>query len=281
MIPVTLNFHGLAQPKSFHFEVLNNAKLTPVAMMATVFNAIQGMNDYGEDTTFRVAGGINVAGFPKLEINNMYAPLDGGNPTAAQIAQALGERFSRIFDNPYERPNISGVELNIDLIRERKWARLETARTDVTEARPGDEIVVETVLRPYRGDRIVRQVPIRIPTSTPKGTLRILVSDGDSLDRMRRVPPMLGRKLDLSSTIAAINKEHANHRLYVSLLEANPQAMVEDKVMPTLPLSVMNVMEGMRGTQDMIVVGESSVSESFTPLDYVVSGAQVITVNVR
>jgi hypothetical protein len=40
-------------------------------------------------------------------------------------------------------------------------------------------------------------------------------------------------------------------------------------------------MEGMRGTQDMIVVGESSVSESFTPLDYVVSGAQVITVNVR
>jgi hypothetical protein len=281
MIPVTLNFHGLAQPKSFHFEVLNNAKLTPVAMMATVFNAIQGMNDYGEDTTFRVAGGINVAGFPKLEINNMYAPLDGGNPTAAQIAAALGERFSRIFDNPYERPNIEGVELNIDLIRERKWARLETARTDVTEARPGDEIVVETVLRPYRGDRIVRQVPIRIPTSTPKGTLRILVSDGDSLDRMRRVPPMLGRKLDLSSTIAAINKEHANHRLYVSLLEANPQAMVEDKVMPTLPLSVMNVMEGMRGTQDMIVVGESSVSESFTPLDYVVSGAQVITVNVR
>jgi hypothetical protein len=281
MIPVTLNFHGLAQPKSFHFEVLNNAKLTPVAMMATVFNAIQGMNDYGEDTTFRVAGGINVAGFPKLEINNMYAPLDGGNPTAAQIAAALGERFSRIFDNPYERPNISGVELNIDLIRERKWARLETARTDVTEARPGDEIVVETVLRPYRGDRIVRQVPIRIPTSTPKGTLRILVSDGDSLDRMRRVPTMLGRKLDLSSTIAAINKEHANHRLYVSLLEANPQAMVEDKVMPTLPLSVMNVMEGMRGTQDMIVVGESSVSESSTPLDYVVSGAQVITVNVR
>jgi hypothetical protein len=281
MIPVTLNFHGLAQPKSFHFEVLNNAKLTPVAMMTTVFNAIQGMNDYGEDTTFRVNGSINVNGFPKLALNNMYAPLDGGNPTAAQIAMALGERFSRIFDNPYERPEIQGVELNIDLIRERKWARLESARTDVTEARPGDEIVVESVLRPYRGDRIVRQVPIRIPTSTPKGILRILVSDGDTLDRMRRTPPMIGRKLDLSSTIALLNKEHANHRLYVSLLEANPQAMVEDKVMPTLPLSVMNVMDGMRGTQDMIVVGESAVNEAYTPLDYVVSGAQVITVNVR
>ncbi len=281
MIPVTLNFHGLAQPKSFHFEVLNNAKLTPVAMMTAIYNAVQGMNDYGEDTTYRVNGTIAVAGFPKLSLNNMYAPLDGGNPTAAQIAMAVGERFSRIFENPYERPDIQGVELNVDLVRERKWARLETARTDITEARPGDEIVVETVLRPYRGERMVRQVPIRIPTSTPKGTLRILVSDGDTLDRMRRTPPALGRKLDLNSTIALLNKEHANSRLYVSLLEANPQAMVEDKVMPTLPLSVMNVMDNMRGTQDMVVVGESAVSEAYTPLDYVVSGAQVITVNVR
>jgi hypothetical protein len=281
MIPVTLNFHGIANPKSFHFEVLNNARLTPVAMMSTVYNAIQGINEYGEDTTFRVQGSVNVAGYPLLALNNMYAPADGNTPTAAAIAMALGDRFSRIFDNPYERPQIQGVELNIDLVRERRWARLETARTDVTEARPGDEIVVETVLRPYRGERIVRQVPIRIPTSTPRGTLRILISDGDTLDRMRRTGGFLQRRMDLSSTIALLNKEHENSRLYVSLLEANPQAVVEDKVMPALPLSVINVMEGMRGTQDMVLVGESSVSEASTPLDYVVTGSQVITVNVR
>jgi len=281
MIPVTLSFHGISSPKTFHFEVLNNARLTPVAMMSTVYSAIQGINEYGEDTTFRVQGSVNVAGYPKLEVSNMYAPGDGNTPTAAAIAQALGERFSRIFDNPYEQPKIQGVELNVDLVPERRWARLETARTDVTEARPGDEIVVETVLRPYRGERIVRQVPIKIPTSTPRGTLRILISDGDTLDRMRRTGSYFQRRMDLPSTIALLNKEHSNSRLYVSLLEANPQAVVEDKVMPTLPLSVINVMEGMRGTQDMMVVGESSVSEASTPLDYVVTGQQVITVNVR
>ncbi len=51
--------------------------------------------------------------------------------------------------------------------------------------------------------------------------------------------------------------------------------------MPTVPLSVMNVMEPMRGTQDMVVVGESAVNESATPVDYAVSGAQIITVNVK
>jgi len=280
MIPVTLTFHGITQPKSFKYEVLSNSKLTPVAMMATVFNALQGINEYGEDTTYRMRGAIEVEGFPTLSLQNMYAPSDGQNPTAYSVASAIGERFGRIFENPYERPEIKGVRLDFDLVSDRKWARLETARTDVTEARPGDEIIVETVLRPYRGERIVRQIPIKVPTSTPRGTLRILISDGDTLDRMRRFAT-LSRKFDLSSTIAMLNKEHENSRLYVSLLEANPQAMVEDKVMPTLPLSVMNVMDGMRGTQDMVVVGESAVNEQSTPLDYVVSGTQVLTVNVR
>src|SRR5437879_11944895 len=98
---------------------------------------------------------------------------------------------------------------------------------------------------------------------------------------MRRVSAGLGRKMDLGTTIALLNKEHANHRLYVSMLEANPQAMVEDKVMPTLPRSVMNVMDGMRGTQDMIVTGESAVNESSTPFDYGVNVSQAITMNVK
>ena len=281
MIPVTLAFHGVSHPKQFHYEVLNNARITPAAMMATVFNAIQGMNEYGENTTYRLRGDIALLGYPKLGVSNMYAPSDGTQPTAYSIAVSVGERFSRIFDNPYETPKIEGVELDFDLVPDRRSARLETARTDVTEARPGDQITIETLLRPYRGDSILRQIPVKIPTSTPKGTLRILVSDGDTLDKMRRAPAGTNRRLDLGSTIALLNKEHSNSQLYVSLLEANPQAMVEDKVMPTLPLSIMNVMDGLRGTQDMIVTGESAVDEASTPVDYVVTGSQILTLTIK
>lgn len=281
MIPVTVNISGPTRTHSYHFEVLNQPRITPVAMMATVYNAIQATNEYGDDTTFRVNGSIAVTGFPRLTLNNMYAPSDGGQPTAVLIAMALGERFSRISENPYQRPEITGVELNLQMMRERRFARLETARTDVTEVRPGDEITVETVLRPYRGERLVRQIPIRIPTSAPRGTLRILVSDGETLDRLQRQDVAPGRNCDLAETIAMLNKKHANDRLYVSLLEANPQATVQDKVMPALPLSVMNVMEGMRGTQEMVITAESSVNEASTALNYVVAGQQLITVNVR
>lgn len=282
MIPVTLTIHGGSSTKDFHYEVLNNPRLSPVAIMATVFNALHGVNEYGEEITYRLSGSLNIKGFPEVALKNMFTPEDGGQPAAMEAALSLGERFGQIYDNPYSAPAVEGVKLDFDLIRERRWARLESARTDVTEVRPGDKIMVETVLVPYRGERSVRQIPVKIPTSASKGTLRILVTDGETLDRMSHVNPAFARKLDLASTIAVLNKEHANNRIYVSLLEADPEARVADKVMPTLPLSIMNVMDGMRGNQEMIVSGESNVDETATsPLDYVVSGAELLTVTVK
>ncbi len=290
MIPVTVAMHSAGDTagvhgtttKEFHYEILNNARLSPVAMMATVFNALHGTNEYGEDITYRMNGVLSVKGYPDVTLRNMFAPQDNGQPAAAMAAATIGDRFARIYSNPYDVPDVEGVKLDFDLVRERRSARLEAARTDMTEARPGDQIMVETVIRPYRGERLVRQIPIRIPTSTSKGTLRILVSDGDTLDRMHRGTPMMNRGLGLAPTIALLNKERANDRVYVSLIDSDPEAMVADKVMPTLPLSVMNVMDNMRGTQDMVVLSESSVSEASTePLDYVVSGAQMLTISIK
>jgi hypothetical protein len=280
MIPVTLSIHGPSGPREYHYEVLNNAKLTPVMMMTTVYNALMGMNQYGEETTYRMNGRIHVNGFSDVRLTNMFSPVDA-NPTAYAVAMSLGDHFGRIYDNPFEAPTVSGVNLEFDLEPERRAAVLESARTDVTEARPGDEITIEAVLRPYRGDRIVRRIPVRVPTSAPKGSLRILVSDAETLDHARRSTPAMGRRMDLHSTIEVLNKEHLNDHLYVSLLEANPQATVEDKVMPAVPLSVMNVMEGMRATQEMVVFNESAVNEASTPVGYVVSGAQIISVSVK
>jgi len=251
-------------------------------VMATVFNALHGTNEFGEDITYRMNGVLSVKGYPDVTMRNMFAPQDNGQPAAALAAANIGERFGRIYGNPYDAPDVEGVKLDFDLVRERRSAHLEASRTDLTEARPGEQITVETVIRPYRGELLVREVPLRIPTSASKGPLHILVSDGDTLDRLHHAAPTMTRGLGLAPTIALLNKEHSNDRVYVSLFDSDPEAVVGDKVMPTLPLSVMNVMDNMRGTQDMVVLGESSVSEASTdPLDYVVSGAQMLTINIK
>lgn len=283
MIPVTLTIHGGSTSKVFHYQVLNNARLSPVAISTTVYNALHGVNEYGDETTYAMKGAINVGGFPEVRLEDMFAAsADGMQPAAMMAASAVGGSFGRIYDNPYSTPDIKGLSLDFEVTNERRWARLENARTDVSEARPGDKVMVEVLLRPYRGDAIIEHIAVRIPTSASKGsTLHILVSDGEMLDRVRH-SAATAQKLDLASTIGILNKEHVNNRVYVSVLDADPEAVVADKVMPALPLSVMNVMDGMRGTDDMTVLGESSVSETATaPLDYVVSGAQLLSVTIK
>lgn len=282
MIPVTLTIHGGTTPKIFHYEVLNNARLSPIAISTTVYNALHGVNEYGDETTYTMSGAINVQGFPEVKLQDMFASADGMQPAAMLAAVAIGGSFGKIFDNPYSTPEIKGLNLDFDVINDRRWARLESARTDVSEARPGDEIMVEVLLRPYRGDAVIERVPVRIPTSASKGsTLHLLVSDGEVLDRLSHGSSS-SQKLDLASTIGVLNKEHVNNRVYVSVLDEAPEAMVADKVMPALPLSVMNVMDGMQGSQDMTVLGESSVSETATPpLEFVVSGAQLLPITIK
>lgn len=282
MIPVTLTIHGGTTAKTFNYQVLNNARLSPIAISTTVFNALHGVNEYGDETTYTMTGAISVRGFPEVKLQDMFTSADGMQPAAMLAASAIGGSFGRIFDNPYSTPEIKGLNLDFDITNDRRWARLESARTDVAEARPGDEITVEVLLRPYRGDAVIEHVPVRIPTSASKGsTLHVLVSDGDMLDRLRR-GPSAAQKLDLASTIGVLNKQHVNNRVYVSVLDAAPEALIADKVMPALPLSVMNVMDGIKGSQDMTVVGESSVSETATkPLDFVVSGAQLLSITIK
>ncbi len=282
MIPVTLTIHGGPTAKVFHYDVLNNARLSPVAIATTVYNALHGVNEYGDQTTYAMQGNINVEGFPEVKLQDMFSSADGTQPAAMLAAMSIGDRFGRIYDNPYNTPDIKGLQLDFEVTNERRWARLESARTDVSEARPGDAITIEVLLRPYRGEAIIEHVPVRIPSSASKGTMHILVSDGDMLDRLRRGGSSTSQKFDLASTIGILNKQHVNNRVYVSVMDEDPEAMVADKVMPALPFSVMNVMDGMRGTQDMTVLGESSVSETATsPLDFVVSGAQLLSVTIK
>src|SRR5580658_4434186 len=112
MIPVTVAMHSEGATKEFHYEILNNARLSPLAMMATVFNALHGTNEYGEDITYRMNGVLSVKGYPDVTLRNMFAPQDNGQPAAALAAATIGDRFGRIYTNSFDTPDVERVKLD-------------------------------------------------------------------------------------------------------------------------------------------------------------------------
>jgi hypothetical protein len=161
-------------------------------------------------------------------------------------------------------------------------ASIENAWVANSEVRPGQEVPVKVFLRPYRGERLEREFSIRIPTGLAQGDHRIMLSDAATLNRLQSMAGAINRYMDLPQTVSLINQERSNNKLYVSLVKASPTAYFDDKTMPSLPSSVLNVMQaGRAANRSIITTGESAVEQASIPFDYVVSGNYSLKITVK
>ncbi len=212
----------------------------------------------------------------------MYAPTDQFVPDGAFVAASVQSIFSRIFSNPYETPQIERVTLRLDSVPERRIATVENAWSEMSEVSPGDPVVIKVMLRPYRGAPIIRDVPITIPAQAAHGTtLRVQVSDSDSLNRLTNLFTAQGRLGGLEQLITLLNRERRNNQLYVTLMKPTPTLMVEDKELPDAPLSEINVMDQRRLPGNSVLLRESSAGEWSVPMDEVIAGSASVLIKVK
>ena len=89
------------------------------------------------------------------------------------------------------------------------------------------------------------------------------------------------QQVGLADMVAAMNRMHANDRVYVTLLDHATQAVVEGGTMPGVPLSMANVLGPLKDAQRMQLTGESVIEAGSTETGYAVSGSQVLNLLVK
>ncbi|MBM3785829.1 MAG: hypothetical protein FJW30_15815, partial [Acidobacteria bacterium] len=249
MIPVTLKMRSLDakgvafKTKELNYDVIENQKFTPQLMMIGLFNAISGMNEFADDTTYRIKANVNLSTGQKLDLNTLQAPNEAPVPPSLQAALWFGDKLNKLFANAIKMPEVGRVELTVDLIPERRTAVIENAWVPVNEVEPGAEIPVKVFLRPYRGGRLEREIKLKVPPGLPGGQYRIVVSDASMMNAMQSLAPLANRFMELSQTVSLLNQERANNRLYAAIVQPRPTIYTEDKTLPNLPSSVLNVMQ--------------------------------------
>jgi hypothetical protein len=110
--------------------------------------------------------------------------------------------------------------------------------------------------------------------------VRLLVSDGPAVDQLMHPPQMGAKPLNIPQTIAQLNSVHPSDRLYVTLLAPEAQAALDGRTLPALPLSVANAMEPLRQNSGMTLNGESADLMASVPMNAVISGQQIVTLDV-
>jgi hypothetical protein len=286
-IPVNFKirtFNGgdkVQKEKDFQFHVFVQQKWTPFLMMVTLFNSISGVNDFSDEVTYRMSGSVELDG-QRISLTTMQAPSELPIPAPMVLAGWWGDKFNRLFLNAVQTPKLKSVNAVVDLLPQRRTASIESAWIERAEASPGDTLRGRVFLRPFRGERIMREFELKIPSSLAKGQHHVLLSDADTLNRIQTAAGAANRFLDIPGTVALINQERPNSSLYVSLVEARPTVFAGDKTMPSLPASVLNVMQsGLTQNRPFVTSGESASQQAAIPFDFVVSGSYSLKLTVN
>ncbi|HKR27399.1 MAG TPA: hypothetical protein VJS11_08085 [Acidobacteriaceae bacterium] len=286
MIPVTLHVThdgvGAAEKSenALHFEVIDQPQITPMAVMVAVYQGLMQQNGYSLLTTYRLQGAVKLSGFPTVKLNSLVAPTDT-LPANLLAALELGQRFTRLYDNAARRTPIESVDLEVAAIPRRLTAEIESVHASKMEVHAGDTVTLDATIRPWHGDLRNVRIPVELPANLPNGPVRLMVSDGGTLDRMMQPPQFNAQPLDVAETIAQLNSTHPSDRLYVTLLAPEAQAAVEGRTLSAIPMSMANALAPLKENRGMALNGESAVPIAALPMDAVIGGQQLVTLEVE
>ena len=289
MIPVTLKVRSLdakdavKTEKDFHFSVFVHQKWTPTLMMLTLYNSISNLNELVDEATYRLKGQVEMSGVTRnISLATMQATGDVPMPAPMALALWLGDKFNKLYLNNVNMPDVKRVAMTLDLVPERRVAAIESAWVPNSEVQPGQEVPVKVALRPYRGEPIIREIKVKIPEGIARGDHRILLSDAETLNRMQNAAGFGNRFIDLPQTVSLLNQERTNNRLYVALVQSSPTAYYDDKTMPSLPASVLNVMQaGRASNRNLLTTPETAVEQTSLAFDYLVTGSYSLRIHVK
>jgi hypothetical protein len=280
MIPVAIHTHGGLRDRTLHVEVIDNPDITPGALMVSLYESLLETNSYSEELTYSLRGTVSIEGYPPLHVDSLIAPTDQ-LPSAMRAALTVGQRFQAVYGNSARVRNIQRIDLDVDSLPGRRSIQLERAQATQPAAHAGDTVMVEATLRPFRGDTKNLRIPIPLPLTLNPGPLRILLSDGPTLDRLTSTTSATEGPIELSSIIHQMNSAHEDDKLYVTLLLPNAQAVVDGRTLSSIPISMANVLEPLRTNRGISLNGESVVPVTSIPVDAMLSGMQVVSIEIE
>lgn len=281
MIPMHVVVDAPGGPHKVNVEILDLPSLTPLAMQVVLLDSLLESNESSESLSYHITGNVDLAGFPAVPLD-VWASAGEPAPASLQATLQAGDRFARVYSNSARQAVINEINLHVQAVPRSVQVTLEQARlisTDIVHA--GDTIEVEATLRPWQQPARNVRIAVKLPARLPAGNIRILVSDGATLDRTLIQPRIPAPAPDLAMVLTEAREQHPADRIYVSLLAPEAQGELHGETLTSLPLSVANALEPLRNAQNAGLNGESAEVAAEAPAGGVLSGFQILDLHVE
>jgi hypothetical protein len=277
LIPVTLNLEAeRGSRRTFRFGVVKDQLFTPLMTYSALLNTLASYERQYGTATYTVQGKALVRNHTPVAFDNLFS---GGESPAMGAASYIVAPLTALMANDYEHVNIDGLELTIQSTEEPKTATLQRVWIDDARPRAGRTLPLKVLLRTYRGDDVLRTIPIQIPSHVT-GSVSVMVTDGQRLTQAEQREARAQQPRTVPQLLRVLNKVRRNNTLYVRLLGSDAGAVVSGELLSSLPPSVLAVLESDRSGGSFNPLGSTTLGEWELPVDHAVVGVRTLTIPV-
>ena len=273
---VSLNAPDRNRVDTFDFEIIADELFTPLLAYNAMLNTLFTHSREVGSATYVVRGRVELADHPPARFEDTFS----GDAATVLASLYVSGPLTVLVNNGFEPVRVDGIDVSITAYDDVRTAELERVWLDDPRPRPGHTVPLRIAVRTYRGDEITRTIMVDLP-ATARGRLQLLVADGTTLAGQER--QQSGERLqptDLNHLIDTVNRARRNNRLYVQLLRPDAGAVVNGRRLTSLPPSVLSVLNADRSNGRVTPLRNAVVREWSIPLDHVVSGLRVLTIDL-
>jgi hypothetical protein len=279
MIPITLNLTSeRGTRKTFKMAMVRDQLFTPLLAYVSILNTLTSYERQNGIASYSLKGAAMVKNHRGLAFEDLYS---GDQPSVGAAASVVAP-INFLLRNAFEDVEIEGLTLDIEASEQARSATLERVWLDGARVRPGSTVDIKVLLRTYRGEEVTRTAAIRIPANA-RGNVTVLVADGTRLGqyeaRELQVQPTQAR--GVAQMLNVLNSARKNNRLYVRLLTRETGAVVRGEPLPSLPPSVLAVLEADRNGGSFRPIQSAVSGDWEIPTDQAVSGSRTLTLPIE
>ena len=288
MVPMTIavNDESIHKRKTFHVQVINHPLLTGRFIPAIASAAIAQIHGDPGDSMATVSLDVDAEQIGHIKRTNTY--YDGLSIDQAST-EDLTSLMGLLSSNPFYPLAVKSVHMSVTIRDRHDTAEIDHLFVNQSKFSPGDTVSVGVVLKPYKQPEYTQFVSVKIPQSTPDGTLPLNISGGDSgggggglsllavlLGGQSAAPS--GPAANVGQLVKQFEEKPQNNQLVARLSLPTYAVTVKGEKLSGLPPTLAAVMQSPRTTGFRTVRDEVKIAQT---VPYLVSGSQTLNITVQ